>query len=307
MPNDRAVQALDFSGSPGAYDAASAGEFHLGAFTDLLAAVLFKVGPNGVPGNATWATQELWGNFDPFNGTGWGFELADNGAGGLALRAVISGSGNPVTLSYGAIPIGGPVLPALVDRLILAAMHYNSTSQQLDLYVQGNRVVADAGILYTPSALAARIGADASNIAQNNAKVEIVGAAFSRLNAPPDSAYMQGLMLQAYRQCVENNQIGMLDAKGNYGWDHRYNTLVGGQSPAPTLVQGVNGGYVYPANPPAQTQILDTGNTGALAAPSNPAKIPLNAVGSALSVVTTRNPGWYSGLAPIPGQQPPPN
>lgn len=300
MGNDRYCQGWDcgdgYFTTPGVV-----ADFNMGGFTDLVAGVLFKIGPAAVPthDSAGWPSRFLFGNADVGGGTGWGFDVAMT-ATGPAVRAHVVGVSQDWVFQRNALPISPNPGAGIVDRLIFACLHIRG-SDFADFYLNGNRVSSQGGSPYVDSVTPPRIGRNiAGNVA--GAGLEIVGACFSRFNGVnANTGALQGVMLQAYRQAHENNKIGMLYANGISDWDHKWNAAAnpgtGGK-----LVQGPNGGYYYPDLPRSFTTVADEGNSGAEAATSTPTPVAMQAQlgkDGPPTVVTTRNPGWYEGAFPF--------
>jgi hypothetical protein len=306
MSNDRYVQCWSGFNNVGAASlvAASAAEFNLGAFSDLVAGVLFKIGPGGVPVSdaAGWPARVLWGN-SPDGGAGWYFKFLVGGSGEvLVLVAYAAGVACSVRLadSSSSAFLNEIMGVGIVDKLIFAVLHWDNAAKQLDLYVNGNRCASTGPgqpVVYaaSPSAPIVGIQADGQYPAGG---IEIAGVCFSRFTAIGVAGGLQGNMVQAYRSTHENNSIGPLYDNGAIDWDHRYNAEIGEQTSG--LVQGPNGGYYYPTRPMIAKPVLDAGNEGAFAAPSSPSKINLTGdPTNQLQLITTRNPDWFPGAVPL--------
>jgi hypothetical protein len=279
---------------------------------DFIASVLFKITGAAFPTltSADPATKFLFGNF--LASTGWMLELAPlvGGSGEMALSATVSANVPTQCLLAPIDPTEEPAVGNLMERLILATMHFRpdvvDANGTIDLYINGNRVVR--GALTSAYVAAAAVPVVGRGDASDAAGIDIVGVAYSMLAAgAPARDAIPALMASHFKSCFETNSMALLqsstvDSPSNVeDFAHRYNAT----SSAPgtqtgTLIQApnaINDVFVYSGTGTlAKGPIRDDGNQGYNELP-NVSAIPLALVTSDAGVSnvklnSTLNPQW---------------
>ena len=297
-------------------EAAVANQFNLeGGTTDIFAGVLFKLGPRATKSFDTPpGFQFLWSNADigaapPI--PGWILGISADGPGDFVLVAGTDlGTG-----AFIAWPIGLPINPGLSptgpttapasDRLIFGVLHIRNAvpgTTDVELYINGGRIIYTPSLVgdYLASAIKPTVGytPTISPIDPNGQSfAEIAGVCFSHMAIPAGPTYtstVAALMEEAWRTTRAACAIASLTADNRLDWDHRWNASA---IPTPPII-GPNG-YPYVVSDPAVVgPIADEGNTGGFAAPSAGPPVALGEVGTALTVVTTEWPDWFSWQLP---------
>lgn len=318
MSNDTYVQAWTSLSADAFLEAASVAPFNAAGGGDVLASVLFKIPGLAFPtgddnfNNLPW---HLWGNVDGGPGTeGWALELIDDdgiGGTGLSLCARVGGGvGKAIFPLASTVAATANGLASLADRLILASLHWRAEDNVLDLYINGNRVARSANADALVDATAApRVGLSPSGT-NGAGNIEIVGVGFKRIPAN-QSQFVPQFAAAGFRESRQDLALGLISNSIATApslvtdYDHRYNAKPGTQSAS--LGKGTNpnppqGTYGYNApNPLAQSPTPDVGNAGGSAiAGVSPVllNVVLNEAG-AVFVLTTRDPDWFQGGAPL--------
>jgi hypothetical protein len=249
------------------YRGASAGAFNAVASDNTFAAFCTFSLNSGLQAPGGSPTGEyLWGNSEDANFSGWSLELVASG-GELLLQAKVGDGSAYATVQE---PITGPAvaatgqLPAagIFNRLIQAALYLDGTN--IVLAVNGTicGFTAFDPTTFSPSALAASLGAGTAAVAALPATfAEILACGYSS-----DVEYATGIgpgyMGSAFVAAQETDgNAGFIVADQGLDWTHRYSFQSAAQGLPGTVNKTAAGNLVtgYPVGP---SSLADLGGKG---------------------------------------------